>query len=98
MQDEQVLFSLPLNKLEPIIKQWVKDVIDNSTPQMQTTTTTETEPYIYGISGLAKFLKVSTVTAQKIKNSGKFPFSQSERTIIIKKSDVLEGLKPKKQK
>jgi len=50
------------------------------------------EPYIYGIKGLAAFLKVSTPTAQKIKNSGRVPFSQAERTIVFRKSDVLRAL------
>jgi hypothetical protein len=48
------------------------------------------EPYIYGITGLAKFLKVSLPTAQKIK--GKVPFSQSMRTIIFEKEKVLSSL------
>jgi hypothetical protein len=50
------------------------------------------EPFIYGITGLAKFLKVSLPTAQKIKNSGRIPFSQAERTIIFRKADVLAAL------
>jgi hypothetical protein len=50
------------------------------------------EPLVYGIKGLAKFLKVSTPTAQKIKNSGKVKYSQAERTIIFRKADILEGL------
>jgi len=56
------------------------------------------EPFIYGINGLAKFLQVSTPTAQKIKNSGKIPFSQAERTIIFRKTDVLEALSNTKKK
>jgi hypothetical protein len=56
------------------------------------------EPLIFGIMGLAKFLKCSTPTAQKIKNSGRIPFSQAERTIIFRKTDVLEALSNKKKK
>lgn len=56
------------------------------------------EPYVYGIKGLAEFLQVSTPTAQKIKNSGKIPYSQAERTIIFRKADVLEALSNKKKK
>jgi hypothetical protein len=97
MENQQVLFSLPLVKLEPIFKKWFKEVIEISQPQQQATTI-DPEPYIYGINGLAIFLQVSTVTAQKIKNSGKIPFSQAERTIIFNKADVLEALKPKTKK
>ncbi len=68
----------------------------NSQPQQPTTT--DPEPLIYGINGLAKYLHCSTVTAQKIKNSGKLSFSQAERTIIFNKAEVLEALKPKSKK
>ena len=56
------------------------------------------EPLIYGINGLAEFLHVSEPTAQKIKNSGKIPYSQAERTIIFRKVEVLEALSNKKKK
>jgi hypothetical protein len=61
-------------------------------------TQVDPEPLIYGINGLAKFLQVSTPTAQKIKNSGKIPYSQAERTIIFRKTDVLEALSNTKKK
>jgi len=56
------------------------------------------EPYVYGIKGLAEFLQVSTPTAQKIKNSGRVPYSQAERTIIFRKSEVLESLSHKNKR
>lgn len=59
---------------------------------------TDPEPLIYGIKGLAKFLQVSTPTAQKIKNSGKIPYSQAERTIIFRKIEVLEALSNTKKR
>ena len=62
------------------------------------TSAADPEPFIYGINGLAKFLKVSTPTAQKIKNSGRIPFSQAERTIIFRKAEVLEALSNKKNR
>jgi len=68
------------------------------TPTETETTSTDPEPFIYGITGLAKFLKVSLPTAQKIKNSGRIPFSQAERTIIFRKVEVLEALSNKKNR
>jgi len=62
------------------------------------TSPADPEPFIYGIKGLAKFLQVSTPTAQKIKNSGRIPFSQAERTIIFRKADVLEALSNTKKR
>lgn len=47
---------------------------------------------IRGIHGLAKFLGVSPVTAQKIKNSGNIPFSQFGRVILFDGTKVLEAM------
>ena len=72
------------------------ECIMNATPPQQQITT-DPEPYIYGLKGLAEFLHISTVTANRIKQSGKIPFSQAERTIIFNKADVLKALQPKKK-
>jgi hypothetical protein len=67
--------------------------IENSIASIkQQPTVNDPEAYIYGINGLAKFLNVSTVTAQSIKNSGKIPCSQIQRTIIFEKSKIIEAL------
>ncbi len=89
--------SLPRAVSEILTKVENIELFINSQPQ-QAIQPIDPEPYIYGINGLAKFLHVSTVTAQKIKNSNKIPFSQAERTIIFKKDEVLEALKPKTKK
>lgn len=56
---------------------------------------------IRGIHGLAEFLGVSPVTAQKLKNSGKIPFAQFERLVLFDPQKVLDALemnsKPKKR-
>lgn len=48
--------------------------------------------YVYGIGGLASLLNCSNVTAQKLKNSGKIPFTQSGRKIIFDREAVLSAL------
>ena len=50
---------------------------------------------IRGIKGLAQFLGVSHVTAQKIKNSGKIPYAQYERVILFDPIKVLAALETK---
>ena len=47
---------------------------------------------IRGINGLAKFLGVSPVTAQKLKNSGRVPYSQFGRVILFDGTKVLESM------
>ncbi len=55
------------------------------------TTSNQFEP-IRGIHGLADFLGVSPVTAQKLKNSGKIPFAQYERIILFDPQKVIDAL------
>lgn len=47
---------------------------------------------IKGIHALAEFLKVSPTTAQKLKNSGKIPFSQFGKVVRFDGNKVLEAL------
>lgn len=47
---------------------------------------------IRGIHGLAEFLGVSPVTAQKLKNSGKIPFVQFDRLLLFDPQKVLAAL------
>lgn len=51
---------------------------------------------IRGIEGLAKFLKCSPVTAQKLKNSGKIPYSQYGRIVMFDPDKVMEALENRK--
>ncbi len=96
MINENITFeNLPLAVSQILIKIKNIELMVNLIPQSQQAS--DPEPYIYGINGLAKFLQVSMPTAQKIKNSGKIPFSQAERTIIFNKADVLKALLSKKK-
>jgi hypothetical protein len=98
MYKENITFeNLPFAVSQILTKIENIEAFVSSLPQ-QKSIIQDPEPYIYGINGLAKFLKVSIPTAQKIKNSGKIPFSQAERTIIFKKDEVLSSLKPKKSR
>ena len=48
--------------------------------------------YIYSIKGLAAFLNCSQVTAQKLKNEGKFHYRQIGRKVIFETSEVLRAM------
>lgn len=50
---------------------------------------------LYSIKELAEFLQCSTVTAQKIKNSGRIPFSQTGRKVVFDGNAVLQALSVK---
>lgn len=53
---------------------------------------------IHSIKGLADFLHCSSVTAQKIKNSGKVPFRQIGRKILFDTLEVSKALEHVKKK
>ena len=51
---------------------------------------------LYSIKELADFLQCSTVTAQKIKNSGRIPYSQTGRKVVFDGNEVLRALSKNK--
>ncbi len=62
---------------------------EESTPQ----TPEPEKQYLYGIGGLASYLNCSSVTAQKIKSSGKVPYIQHGRKIVFDVEEVKKALK-----
>ena len=52
---------------------------------------------IRGIHGLAKELNLSPVTVQKLKNSGKIPYSQYARVVLFDLDAVLLAISNKKK-
>lgn len=58
----------------------------------------KTEPkMLYSIKELAEFLQCSTVTAQKIKNSGRIPYAQTGRKVVFDSEAVLNALTKKRR-
>jgi hypothetical protein len=60
-------------------------IVDAVRTAMQTNTNEPvySKPFIKGTHELAEFLGVSTVTAQKLKNEGVFPYFQDGRTVLF---------------
>lgn len=76
------------HELQSLIKEAVSEAMQSQQPTAQ-------EQPIRGIKGLAKYLGISAVTAQKLKNEGKVPFWQSERVLLFDPNEVLKALKTK---
>jgi hypothetical protein len=67
--------------------------VSNNEPTPTPTAASNEKPReIRGIHGLAAFLGISPVTAQKIKNSGKIPYSQFGRVVLFDGAKVLQAL------
>lgn len=83
-------FTLTVGELMVIIKEQLK-----AEPSQQIAPK-ELKP-VRGIHGLAKFLGVSPVTAQKLKNSGKIKYSQFGRVILFDGDEVLRSMSENNQ-
>lgn len=72
-----------------------KSGLKNQCSNEPTFTPSTEKNYVYGISGLAKLLNCSNVTAQKIKNSGDIDncFSQIGRKLVFDSGAVLLKLR-----
>lgn len=74
---QNLLIQISHDELAAMISNAVRDAmpteIRQATPQ----------PFIKGIHQLAKFLQVSPVRAQKLKNEGVFPYWQDGRTLLF---------------
>lgn len=85
---EQVLFSLPLERLEPIFKGWMRDVIKAETPEPQ-----QPEKEFLTIREVASMLNISVPTIYgyvyhkeipHMKRSGRLYFDRAELTEWIR--------------
>jgi len=84
MQTEQVLFSLPLSRLEPIFKKWVSDVIQESTLGENQTNTHGTDPLT--VKQAADYLGVSQQTIYQ--NIRRIPHSKRFGKLYFLRSDL----------
>ena len=92
---QKPLFSLTVGEFLTI----QKDTANPATIQM---VQPKEKKAIRGIHGLAKYLGVSPVTAQSLKNSGKITYSQFGRVILFDEETLLKEMaaigKPNKKR
>jgi len=85
---EQILFSLPLERLEPIFKGWVRDVLLSSTP----TQADLDHDDIMTVEEAAKFLKVQRSTVYAYIYNRQIPSVKKRGRVYFRKSTLLEWL------
>ena len=79
------LFSLTLDKLEPIFKAWVRDVIANETPVDQ-------PPVFYSRYEVCKLLKISLPTLGRYMNIGIVTGKKVGNRILFSQEDINNAL------
>ena len=96
---EQVLFSLPLEKLEPIFKKWFSDILTNQAPAISTPPPTIPEPVrLFGDNAAARYLGCSIMTVQSLRRNGAISFYRTGRKVFYISSELDESLKVQSRK
>jgi excisionase family DNA binding protein len=83
------LFQLTVNQLLGLLEK-----NDNTVPVTKAIDL-GSKSHVYGLGGLARLLNCSHPTAQRIKNSGKIPYTQVGRKLIFDADAVLNALRKK---
>jgi len=92
---EQVFFNVPLFKLEPIFKRWIKEVH----AEMQPTKVEPTnQPEILTVKELSKFLNLQRSTIYGYVHKKKIPFIKRGKVLYFERAKILEWLRTYRQK
>lgn len=89
---EQVFFNVPLSKLEPIFKRWVKEAQTELQP-----TKVEQPDELLTREQTCKFLQIDSSTLWRYTNEGKITAYGIGNRRYYKKAELLDALKPLKK-
>jgi excisionase family DNA binding protein len=99
MQTEQVLFSLPLDRLEPIFKKWFNDVLISQASSTPTPPPPPPDPIrLFGDKAAAVHLGCSIMTVQQLRRNGSIPFIRTGRKLVYLSNELDEALSVKARK
>lgn len=93
MTMEQVFFNVPLAKLEPVFKGWVRDVLNEI--QISKVETTEQNERKYNAEGAADFLGITVPTLYSKISKNELPSCKAPGTkrLFFFESDLINFLK-----
>lgn len=83
-----LLSSFTLDEFKAVIREVLQEETSHTEKKSQDT-------LVYGLDGLCDLLKISRPTAQRYKNSGKIPYSQTGRKIVFNAEEVLTAIQKK---
>ncbi|MBN1988734.1 MAG: helix-turn-helix domain-containing protein [Bacteroidales bacterium] len=93
---EQVFFNVPLVKLEPIFKGWVKDVLAENQPQQVEPTTLPDQ--LLTIQQAADFLHLSVPTLYSKTSKRELPCMKQGKRLYFSQKELVEYLKQGRKK
>ena len=95
---EQILFSLPLDKVEPIFKTWFREVLKEQIPPPPQTISAPEPKRLFGDKAAAVHLGCSIMTVQQLRRNGSIPFIRTGRKLVYLSTELDEALKVKARK
>lgn len=95
-QVEQVFFNVPLSKLEPIFKRWIKEAQTEIQP-------TKVEPtdqpeQLLTIQQAAEFLSLSVPTLYSKVSKGELPVMKQGKRLYFSRTELMEYIKEGRKK
>jgi excisionase family DNA binding protein len=90
-QVEQVFFNVPLIKLEPIFKSWIKDVLAEI--QQEKTEPTEQPDKLLTIQEAAEFLNLTVPTVYSKVSKNELPVMKRSKRLYFSRNELLDYLK-----
>ena len=95
-QVEQVFFNVPLSKLEPIFKRWVKEA--QTEIQSEKVEPTEHPEQLLTIQEAAEFLSLTVPTMYSKVSKGELPVMKRSKRLYFSRTELLEYLKDGRKK
>ena len=86
---EQVLFSLPLERLEPIFKNWIKSAIKDMEPEHPSAPDNE----LLTIEQAAEFLSLTKPTIYSLVSRGKISSMKRSKRLYFSREDLISYVK-----
>ena len=95
-QVEQVFFNVPLSKLEPIFKRWIKEAQTEIQPFK--VEPTDQPEQLLTIQEAAEFLSLTVPTMYSKVSKGELPVMKRSKRLYFSRTELLEYLKDGRKK
>ena len=93
---EQVFFNVPLRKLEPVFKGWIKDVLIEI--QIAKAAPTKQPEQLLTVQEAAQFLNLTVPTIYSKVSKGELPVMKRSKRLYFSSTELMEYLKKGRKK
>ena len=93
---EQVFFNVPISKLEPIIKRWIKETLTEIQPKKDDPT--DQPDQLLTVQEAADFLKLTVPTIYSKVSRGELPVMKRSKRLYFSSKELVDYLKEGRRK